>query len=148
MSSLTGRTAGGAYAGATAGNGVGASAAIGGGLDGEGGYGGSGAEAHAAGVSKKVVKLSQAEIAQPPQTVCFPNFTDYRFCHWFLCIFSVDRCQRKSSGHRAIRFPIGVWVRWNRRGKTSSATAGSLCAKSEAQASSTQGKRTQFSLAW
>ncbi|XP_055529465.1 calpain small subunit 1 isoform X2 [Wyeomyia smithii] len=53
------KTAGGAYAGASAGHGVGASAAIGGGLGGEGGAGGTGAEAHAGGVSKKVVKLSQ-----------------------------------------------------------------------------------------
>lgn len=65
----TGRTAGGAYAGATAGNGVGASAALGGGLDEEGSHGGSGAEAHAGGISKKVVKLSQAEVGQAPQTV-------------------------------------------------------------------------------
>ncbi|XP_058466667.1 merozoite surface protein 2 isoform X2 [Malaya genurostris] len=55
------RTSGGAYAGASAGHGVGASAAIGGGLDNEGGAGGTGAEAHAGGVSKKVVKLGQTE---------------------------------------------------------------------------------------
>ncbi|XP_058838874.1 merozoite surface protein 2 isoform X1 [Topomyia yanbarensis] len=53
------KTAGGAYAGASAGHGVGASAAIGGGLDNEGGAGGTGAEAHAGSVSKKVVKLGQ-----------------------------------------------------------------------------------------
>lgn len=56
-----GRTAGGLYAGASAGHNVGASAALGGGLDGAGGYGGSGAESHAGGISKKVVKLDQLE---------------------------------------------------------------------------------------
>lgn len=65
------RTTGGLYAGATAGNGVGASAALGGGLDGEGGAGGSGAEAHAGGVSKKVVKLSQTNGAHPPSETVF-----------------------------------------------------------------------------
>lgn len=60
------RTSGGLYAGATAGNGVGASAALGGGLNGEGGAGGTGAEAHAGGFSRKVVKLSQTNGAAPP----------------------------------------------------------------------------------
>lgn len=60
------RTAGGLYAGATAGNGVGASAALGGGLNGEGAAGGTGAEAHAGGFSRKVVKLSQTNGAAPP----------------------------------------------------------------------------------
>lgn len=64
------RTAGGGYAGATAGNGVGASAAFGGGLDNAGGAGGLGAEAHAPGVSKKVVKIGQTNGAAPAsQTV-------------------------------------------------------------------------------
>lgn len=63
------RTAGGAYAGATAGHGVGASAAIGGGLDGAGGAGGAGAESHAGGVSKKVVKLGQTNPGAPPTEV-------------------------------------------------------------------------------
>ncbi|XP_058124018.1 PE-PGRS family protein PE_PGRS17 isoform X2 [Anopheles coustani] len=63
------RTAGGAYAGATAGHGVGASAAIGGGLDGAGGAGGAGAESHAGGVSKKVVKLGQTNHGAPPTEV-------------------------------------------------------------------------------
>lgn len=61
-STISGRTAGGLYAGASAGHGVGASAAIGGGLDGSGlGAGGIGAESHAGGVSKKVVKLSETQ---------------------------------------------------------------------------------------
>ncbi|XP_053673332.1 uncharacterized protein LOC128723599 isoform X2 [Anopheles nili] len=63
------RTAGGAYAGATAGHGVGASAAIGGGLDGYGGAGGVGAESHAGGVSKKVVKLGQTNPGGQPTEV-------------------------------------------------------------------------------
>lgn len=63
------RTAGGAYAGATAGHGVGASAAIGGGLDGAGGAGGAGAESHAGGVSKKVVRLGQTNQGAPPTEV-------------------------------------------------------------------------------
>lgn len=67
--SNTGRMAGGAYAGATAGNGVGASAAIGGNYDNEGGHGGSGAEAHANGITRKVVRLTQAENGVAPQTV-------------------------------------------------------------------------------
>lgn len=47
------------YAGASAGHGVGASAALGGGLDANGmSIGGIGAESHAGGVSKKVVKVS------------------------------------------------------------------------------------------
>lgn len=65
----TARTAGGLYAGATAGNGVGASAALGGGLNGEGGAGGTGAEAHAGGISRKVVKLGQTNGAAPPSEV-------------------------------------------------------------------------------
>ncbi|XP_055626806.1 uncharacterized protein LOC129768893 isoform X1 [Toxorhynchites rutilus septentrionalis] len=60
------RSAGGAYAGASAGHGVGASAAIGGSLDDAGGAGGTGAEAHAPGVHKKVVKLGQTNGAAPP----------------------------------------------------------------------------------
>lgn len=60
------RSAGGGYAGATAGNGVGASAAFGGGLNNAGGAGGLGAEAHAPGTSKKVVKLGQTNGAAPP----------------------------------------------------------------------------------
>ncbi|KXJ83176.1 hypothetical protein RP20_CCG008416 [Aedes albopictus] len=60
------RSAGGGYAGATAGNGVGASAAFGGGLNNAGGAGGLGAEAHALGTSKKVVKLGQTNGAAPP----------------------------------------------------------------------------------
>uniref|UniRef100_A0A182ISA1 Uncharacterized protein n=1 Tax=Anopheles atroparvus TaxID=41427 RepID=A0A182ISA1_ANOAO len=63
------RTAGGAYAGATAGHGVGASAAIGGGLDGAGGAGGVGAESHAGGLSKKVVKLGQTNQGAAPTEV-------------------------------------------------------------------------------
>ncbi|XP_055609167.1 merozoite surface protein 2 isoform X10 [Uranotaenia lowii] len=69
------RTAGGAYAGATAGHGVGASAAIGGGLAGEGGAGGVGAEAHAAGVSKKVVRLGQTNGADAPSEAVFESET-------------------------------------------------------------------------
>lgn len=68
----TGRTAGGAYAGATAGNGIGASAALGGGLDGDDGHGGTVAEAHAGGVSKKVVQVAQNGI--PPRVVSFVDF--------------------------------------------------------------------------
>lgn len=60
------RSAGGGYAGATAGNGVGASAAFGGGLNNAGGAGGLGAEAHAPGTSKKVVKIGQTNGAAPP----------------------------------------------------------------------------------
>lgn len=56
---LDGQTKGGAYAGASAGYGVGASAALGGNVDGVGASGGLGSEAHAGGVSKKTVKLSQ-----------------------------------------------------------------------------------------
>lgn len=55
---LAGRTVGGAYAGATAGHGTGASAAIGGSVDGENGaVGGQHAESHSFGKSKSVVKL-------------------------------------------------------------------------------------------
>lgn len=63
------RTAGGAYAGATAGHGVGASAAIGGGLNGGGAAGGVGAESHAAGLSRKVVKLGQTNHGAAPTEV-------------------------------------------------------------------------------
>lgn len=66
--SLSGLTKGGLYAGATGGYGVGASAALGGNVDGSGAYGGSGAEAHAGGISTKTVKLSQTP--QYPQQVC------------------------------------------------------------------------------
>ncbi|EAA44222.3 uncharacterized protein LOC120895649 isoform X3 [Anopheles arabiensis] len=69
------RTAGGAYAGATAGHGVGASAAIGGGLDGAGGAGGAGAESHAGGVSKKVVRLGQTNQGAPPTEVVISKET-------------------------------------------------------------------------
>ncbi|XP_053664651.1 SKI family transcriptional corepressor 2 [Anopheles marshallii] len=69
------RTAGGAYAGATAGHGVGASAAIGGGLDGAGGAGGVGAESHAGGVSKKVVRLGQTNHGAPPSEVVIAKET-------------------------------------------------------------------------
>lgn len=58
-----GRTSGGAYAGASAGSGVGASAAIGGGLDSTGSQGGVGAESHAGGVSKSVVKVAESSPA-------------------------------------------------------------------------------------
>lgn len=67
------RTAGGLYAGATAGNGVGASAAVGGGLNGNGGAGGTGAEAHAGGISRKVVKLGQTNGAAPPSETVLVN---------------------------------------------------------------------------
>lgn len=67
------RTAGGLYAGATAGHGVGASAALGGGLNGEGGAGGTGAEAHAGGISRKVVKLGQTNGAAPPSETVLVN---------------------------------------------------------------------------
>lgn len=61
-----GRTAGGLYAGASAGHGVGASAALGGDLNGDGVSAGAiGAESHAGGVSKKVVKVTGAQ----PQSV-------------------------------------------------------------------------------
>lgn len=54
------------YAGASAGHGVGASAALGGGLDAAGGgTGGIGAESHVGSVSKKVVKLTETQ----PETV-------------------------------------------------------------------------------
>lgn len=55
----SGRTAGGAYAGASAGGGVGASASLGGEV---GNHGGLGAEAHAGGVSKSVSIVDE----QPP----------------------------------------------------------------------------------
>ncbi|XP_050075326.1 one cut domain family member 3 isoform X2 [Anopheles maculipalpis] len=69
------RTAGGAYAGATAGHGVGASAAIGGGLDDRGAAGGAGAESHAGGVSKKVVRLGQTNQGAPPSEVVITKET-------------------------------------------------------------------------
>lgn len=47
------------FIGASAGYGVGASAALGGNVDGVGASGGLGSEAHARGVSTKTVKLSQ-----------------------------------------------------------------------------------------
>lgn len=82
------RTAGGGYAGATAGNGVGASAAFGGGLDNAGGAGGLGAEAHAAGVSKQVVKIGQTNGAAPPSETVLehevrpaPQAVNTRFNH-------------------------------------------------------------------
>lgn len=72
---LAGRTAGGAYAGATSGHGAGASAAIGGSTDSEyGSTGGQHAESHAFGKSKSVVKLydiphSSAPVPATPQLV-------------------------------------------------------------------------------
>ena len=54
-----GRTAGGAYAGASAGYGTGASTAIGGSVDEFGQSGGHGSEAHINGLSTKTVQLSQ-----------------------------------------------------------------------------------------
>ncbi len=68
---FTGRTSGGLYAGASAGHGVGASAAIGGDLNGDGVSGGGiGAESHAGGVSKKVVKVTGTQ----PQSVKTVNY--------------------------------------------------------------------------
>lgn len=67
------RSAGGGYAGATAGNGVGASAAFGGSLNNAGGAGGLGAEAHAPGTSKKVVKIGQTNGAAPPSETVLVN---------------------------------------------------------------------------
>lgn len=72
--SRIGRTAGGAYAGATAGHGTGASVAIGGAADGEtGAAGGKHAEAHAFGKSKSVVQLydsaAPAPVPQQPALV-------------------------------------------------------------------------------
>lgn len=65
------------YAGASSGH-VGASAAIGGGLDGAGGAGGVGAESHVGSVSKKVVKLTgtQPESVKTVNeiSVCFSLF--------------------------------------------------------------------------
>ncbi|XP_001663090.2 uncharacterized protein LOC5576988 isoform X1 [Aedes aegypti] len=60
------RSAGGGYAGATAGSGVGTSAAFGGSLNNAGSAGGLGAEAHAPGTSKKVVKIGQTNGGAPP----------------------------------------------------------------------------------
>lgn len=60
-----GRTAGGAYAGASAGYGTGASTAIGGSVDEFGQSGGHGSEAHINGLSTKTVQLSQ--FPQGPQ---------------------------------------------------------------------------------
>lgn len=65
---FAGRSRGGAFAGASAGYGVGASAALGGNVDEYGGAGGLGSEAHARGISTKTVKLSQTP--QQPQQVC------------------------------------------------------------------------------
>lgn len=62
---ITGRARGGAYAGASAGYGVGSSAAIGGDTDEFGARGGIGSEAHANGISTKTVKLSQTPQQQP-----------------------------------------------------------------------------------
>lgn len=78
--SIPGRTAGGLYAGASAGHGVGASAAIGGGLDAGGvGAGGVGAESHVGSVSKKVVKLTETQPESVKTvneiSVCFSLFT-------------------------------------------------------------------------
>lgn len=62
-----GRTAGGLYAGASAGHGVGASAALAGNVEADGGgAGGSIAEAHATGLQKSVVQTVES---QPPQVV-------------------------------------------------------------------------------
>uniref|UniRef100_A0A1B0DA47 Uncharacterized protein n=1 Tax=Phlebotomus papatasi TaxID=29031 RepID=A0A1B0DA47_PHLPP len=62
-----GRTAGGLYAGASAGHGVGASAALAGNVEADGGgAGGSVAEAHATGLQKTVVQTVES---QPPQVV-------------------------------------------------------------------------------
>ncbi|XP_035918203.1 uncharacterized protein LOC118516431 isoform X2 [Anopheles stephensi] len=69
------RTAGGAYAGATAGHGVGASAALGGGLDDRGAAGGVGAESHAGGVSKKVIRLGQTNQGAAPSEVVITKET-------------------------------------------------------------------------
>ncbi|CRL02469.1 CLUMA_CG015187, isoform D [Clunio marinus] len=57
--SRTRQSRGGAFAGASAGYGAGASAALGGKVDEYGGAGGLGSEAHAGGISTKTVKLSQ-----------------------------------------------------------------------------------------
>ncbi|XP_055701236.1 uncharacterized protein LOC129800679 [Phlebotomus papatasi] len=65
--SVDGRTAGGLYAGASAGHGVGASAALAGNVEADGGgAGGSVAEAHATGLQKTVVQTVES---QPPQVV-------------------------------------------------------------------------------
>ncbi|XP_063709532.1 uncharacterized protein LOC134838025 isoform X1 [Culicoides brevitarsis] len=68
-----GRTAGGLYAGATDGFGQGASAALGGKVDEFGPAGGSGAEAHAQGVSKKTVKLGQGNAVKEIHSVQYPS---------------------------------------------------------------------------
>ncbi|XP_062544544.1 merozoite surface protein 2 isoform X1 [Armigeres subalbatus] len=60
------RTSGGGYAGATAGHGVGASAAFGGTLNNEGSAGGLGAESHVPGTSNKVVEIGQTKSASSP----------------------------------------------------------------------------------
>lgn len=72
QNSSKGQTRGGLYAGAQAIPGVGASTALGGGVDGAGASGGSGAEAHAIGKSTKTVKLSQTpqQPHYPQQQVC------------------------------------------------------------------------------
>ena len=72
LSPSPGRTAGGAYAGASSGYGAGASAAIGGSTDSQGGFaaGGKHAEAHSGGISKSLVKLYDAPAqALVPQQV-------------------------------------------------------------------------------
>uniref|UniRef100_A0A336MW14 CSON002092 protein n=1 Tax=Culicoides sonorensis TaxID=179676 RepID=A0A336MW14_CULSO len=68
-----GRTAGGLYAGASDGFGQGASAALGGKVDEYGPAGGSGAEAHAQGVSKKTVKLGQGNVVKEIHSVQYPS---------------------------------------------------------------------------
>lgn len=61
------------YAGATDGFGQGASAALGGKVDEYGPAGGSGAEAHAQGVSKKTVKLGQGSVVKEVHSVQYPS---------------------------------------------------------------------------
>lgn len=61
------------YAGATDGFGQGASAALGGKVDEYGPAGGSGAEAHAQGVSKKTVKLGQGNVVKEIHSVQYPS---------------------------------------------------------------------------
>lgn len=61
------------YAGASDGFGQGASAALGGKVDEYGPAGGSGAEAHAQGVSKKTVKLGQGNVVKEIHSVQYPS---------------------------------------------------------------------------
>lgn len=61
------------YAGASDGYGQGASAALGGKVDEYGPAGGSGAEAHAQGVSKKTVKLGQGNVVKEIHSVQYPS---------------------------------------------------------------------------